>query len=262
MDALLGLAVGYRTTFLLVFFRLGAMLAVAPVLGHRSIPVTHRVGMAVMLALVLTPVVGRARVAGDDVLGLGLAIGGEILIGIAIGTVAALVVAAVHTGAELVGFQMGLGMGAVFDPSLGGTATVFTRMQEMLALLLFLAVDGHHALVLAVAGSFQRLTPGLAFTPEPLAAGLVSMGGSVFRSGLELSAPLVGVLFLLNVVLALLARVSPSMNVFALSMPAAIAAGLIAFVAILPGTMGSIARLFAGVPAGVTTLFLGGGGGR
>jgi flagellar biosynthetic protein FliR len=259
MDALVGLATGYRTTFLLVLFRLGAMLAVAPVLGHRSIPVMHRVGMAVMLALVLTPVVGRARIAGDDVLGLGLAIGGEILLGIAIGTVAALVVAAVHTGAELVGFQMGLGMGAVFDPSLGGTATVFTRLQEMLALLLFLAVDGHHALVLAVAGSFHRLTPGLAFTPEPLAAGLVSLGGDVFRSGLELSAPLVGALFLLNVVMALLARVSPSMNVFALAMPAAIAAGLIAFVAVMPGTMGSIGRLFAGIPADVTTLLVGGG---
>lgn len=259
MDALLGLATGYRTTFLLVLFRLGAMLAVAPVLGHRSIPVTHRAGMAVMLALVLTPVVGRTGIAGDDVFGLGLAIAGELLIGVAIGTVAALVVAAVHTGAELVGFQMGLGMGAVFDPSLGGSATVFTRLHEMLALLLFLAVDGHHALVLAVAGSFQRLTPGLAFTPAPLAAGLVSLGGDVFRSGLELSAPLVGILFLLNVVMALLARVSPSMNVFSLTMPAAVAAGLIAFVAILPGSMGAIGRLFTGIPADITMLIVGGG---
>jgi flagellar biosynthetic protein FliR len=154
---------------------------------------------------------------------------------------------------------MGLGMGSVFDPALGQTATVFTRLQEMLALLLFLAIDGHHALVLAVAGSFQRLAPGLAFTPEPLAAGLVSLGGHVFRAGLELSAPLVGVLFLVNVVMALLSRVSPSMNVFALAMPTAIAVALVAFVALLPGTLSSIGRLFAGVPADVTALLLGGG---
>jgi flagellar biosynthetic protein FliR len=262
MDAVLALATGYRTTFLLVFFRLGAMLAVAPVLGHRSIPVAHRAGLALLLALVLTPVVGRARVAGDDMVGLVIAIGGELLIGVAIGTVAALVLSAVHTASELIGFQMGLGMGSVFDPSLGQNSTVFTRLQEMLALLLFLAVDGHHALVLAVAGSFQRLAPGLAYTPEPLATGLVSLGGNVFRAGFELSAPLVGVLFLVNVVMALLSRVSPSMNVFALVMPTAIAVSLVAFVALLPGTMAAIGRLFAAVPADVTALLVGGGRGR
>jgi len=262
MESLLGLATGYRTTFLLVFFRLGAMLSVAPVVGHRSIPVPHRAGLAAMLALVLTPVVGRAKVAGDDLFGLVFAIGGELLIGIAIGTVASLVVAAVHTASELVGFQMGLGMGAVFDPTFGSNATVFTRLQEMLALLLFLAIDGHHALVLAVAGSFHRLAPGLAYSPEPLAGGLVSMGGDVFRAGLELSAPLVGVLFLVNVVMALLARVAPSMNVFALAMPIAVAVGLIAFLTLLPGSMTSMGRHFAAVPADVTSLLLGGGRGR
>ena len=259
MEALLGLATGYRTTFLLVFFRLGAMMSVAPVLGHRCVPVAHRAGLAVMLALLLTPVVGRSPIAGDDMFGLALAIAGELFVGIAIGTVAALVLAAVHTASELIGFQMGFGMGSVFDPAFGGNATVFTRLQEMLALLLFLAVNGHHALVLAVAGSFQRLTPGLAYTPVPVAGGLVSLGGDVFRSGLELSAPLVGVLFIVNVVMALLSRVSPSMNVFALSLPVAIAAALVAFVALLPGTMASTGRLFAGVPADVTTLLLGGG---
>jgi flagellar biosynthesis protein FliR len=129
MEALLGLAAAYRTTFLLVFFRVGAMMAVAPILGHRSVPVTHRAGLAVLLALLLTPVVAPAPVDGGDGLGLLLAIAGEILVGIAIGGVATLVLAAVQVAGELVGFQMGLGIGAVYDPALGGQATVFTRFQ-------------------------------------------------------------------------------------------------------------------------------------
>src|SRR5687767_5973759 len=111
------------------------MLAVAPILGHRSVPVSHRAGLAVLLALIVTPVVKTAAVQDGDGLGLGLAIAGEILIGIAIGAVAMLVVSAVQVGGELVGFQMGLGIGAVYDPALGGQATVFTRFQEMLAFL-------------------------------------------------------------------------------------------------------------------------------
>jgi flagellar biosynthesis protein FliR len=261
MEGLLALAAGYRTTFLLVFFRVGAMAAVAPILGHRSVPVAHRAGLALLLSLLITPVVRQAPVDGGDGLGLGLAIASEILIGIVIGAVATLVLAAVQVGGELVGFQMGLGIGAVYDPALGGEATVFTRFQEMLALLLFLAVDGHHALLAAVAGSFQRVQPGTMIAAAPLAVGMATLGAKVVRAGLELSAPLVGVLFVVNAVMGLLARVSPQMNVFSLVQPVAMGAALVAAVAVLPSTLTSIAHLYASVPADLAAVF-GGGGGR
>ena len=261
MESLIALGIAHRTTFLLVFFRVGAMLAVAPILGHRSVPVSHRAGLAVLLALLVTPVVKTAAVSDGDGLGLGLAIAGEILLGIAIGAVAMLVVSAVQVGGELVGFQMGLGIGAVYDPSIGGQATVFTRFQEMLAFLLFLAVDGHHVLLAAVAGSFQRVPPGATFAAPQLAASLSGLGAKVVRAGLELSAPLVGVLFVVNAVMGLLARVSPQMNVFSLVQPVAMGAALVAAVAVLPSTLASIARLYSDVPADIAAL-LGGAGGR
>jgi flagellar biosynthetic protein FliR len=261
VESLIALGIAHRTTFLLVFFRMGAKMAVAPILGHRSVPVSHRAGIAVLLALLLTPVVKPAAVPDGDGLGLGLAIAGEILIGIAIGAVAMLVVAAVQVGGELIGFQMGLGIGAVYDPAMGGQATVFTRFQEMLAFLLFLAVDGHHVLLAAVAGSFQRVPPGLTFAAQPVAAGMTALGGKVIRAGLELAAPLVGVLFVVNAVMGLLARVSPQMNVFSLVQPVAMGAALVAAVAVLPSTLASIARLYADIPADITAL-LGGAGGR
>jgi len=250
----MALAANYRTTFLLVFFRVGAMIAVAPILGHRSVPVAHRAGLAVLLALLLTPIVATAPVDGGDGLGLALSIAGELMIGVAIGSVATLVVAAVQTGGELIGFQMGLGVGAVYDPALGGTATVFTRFQEMLALLLFLAVDGHHAVLAAVAVSFQRVHPGVALAAQPLAAGMMALGGKVVRTGLELSAPLVGVLFVVNAVMGLMARISPQLQVFSLVMPVAMGAAMLTAVAVLPSTLMSIARLYADVPSDIAVL--------
>jgi flagellar biosynthetic protein FliR len=262
MDGLLALAAGYRTTFLLVFFRVGAMVAVAPMLGHRSLPLAHRAGLSVLLALLLTPVVAPAPVDGADGLGLGLAIAGEILVGVVIGAVATLVVAAVQVAGELVSFQMGLGMGAVYDPAFGAHATVFTRFYETLAFLVFLAVDGHHVVLAALAASFQRVHPGLAFTAQPLAAGMATLGTKVVRTGLELSAPLVAILFVVNAMMGLFARVSPQLNVFALVAPVAIGAALVVAVAVLPTTLSSIARLYRDVPADIAVLLGGGHGGR
>ncbi len=254
MESFIGLALEHRLTFLLVFARVSAMVAIAPVFGHRSVPVSHRAGLALLFTLLLTPIVPAARAAGDG-LGLVLAIAGELLVGVAIGAVATLVLAAVQVAGDLIGFQTAMSVGAVYDPASGGTATVFARFYEMLALLLFLALDGHHALVAAVAGSFQRLGPGVAFSPEPLAAGLMSLTAKVVRGGLELSAPLVGLLFAVNVVLGLLARVSPSLNIFGLAMPLGLGAALVASVAVLPSMLTSVARLFGGVPADIAVLF-------
>jgi len=254
VDGLLGLTATYRTTFLLVFFRMGALCAVAPILGHRSVPVSHRAGLALLLALVLTPVVRRAPIDDGDALGLAGAIAGELLIGIAVGSVAAMVVSAVQVAGELVGLQMALGMGAAYDPALGGQATVFTRLQETLALLLFLAVDGHHMVLAVVAGSFERIGPGGALAVQPLAGGLVTLGGKVLRAGVELAAPLVGILFVVNAVMGLLARVSPQMNVFSLVTPVAMSAALVAAVAVMPSTLTSIARLYAAVPADLAVI--------
>jgi flagellar biosynthesis protein FliR len=261
IEGVLALATQHRSTFLLVFFRIGAMVAVAPILGHRSLPMSHRAGFSVLFALLLTPIVGHASFDDADGLALGLAIAGEILIGVAIGSVASLVVAAVQVAGELAGFQAGLSVGAVFDPALGHQVTVFTRFHEMLALLLFLAVDGHHVLVATVAGSFERIPPGVSLNPASLAAGLAALGSKVVRAGLELSAPLVAVLFLVNVAMALLSRVSPQMNVFALTMPIAMGAALVTTVAVMPATLGGIARLYAAVPGDVAVV-LGGARGR
>ena len=261
MDGLLALAGAYRTTFLLVFFRVGAMVAVAPILGHRSVPVSHRAGLAALLALLVTPVVAKAPIDGADGLRLGLAIAGEIVIGVMIGAVAMLVITTVQVAGELIGFQMGLGMGAVYDPALGGQATVFTRFYETLAFLVFLAVDGHHAVLAAVAASFQRVQPGMAFSAGPLAAGMATLGAKVVRNGLELAAPLVGILFVVNAVMGLLARVSPQMNVFSLVTPVAMGAALVAAVTVLPSTLTAIARLYADVPADIVMLLGGGRGG-
>lgn len=234
MMDLIALATEYRETFLFVLFRLGGMMAFAPVLGHRSIPVTHRAALSVLLAAVLTPVLGRGAAPTEDALRLTLAVAGELFVGIAIGFVAQLATTAVTVAGELIGFEMGLGIAAIYDPTMGQQLTVLTRFMQFMAVLLFVSANGHHVLLQAVAASFQRVRPGAVFLQQVTSAGVVSLGGKVFRAGLEVAAPVVAMLFVANVGLAIVARVAPQMNIFIIGVPLTIGLGLFGVVEAFP----------------------------
>jgi flagellar biosynthesis protein FliR len=244
-------------TFLLAFSRLTGMLTWAPVLGHRGVPVPHRAGLALLLALVLTPLL-PSRVGGpDEALGWTLAVAGEAFVGLAIAMVAQLVMAAADVAGELIGFQMGLTASAVFDPSTGQHAGVVARFQQMLALLFFLAVNGHHLLIRAVVSSFQRVGPGAVLEPA-VTGGIVGLGGTVLQSGVALAAPLIGMLLVLNIALALLARATPQANVFIVGLPMSVGLGLLGLLDTVPHFGQVMTGLIGQMPSVLDTLFVGG----
>lgn len=258
MPDLLELLARHLEGTLLAFLRLGATLAFAPVLGHRSLPVLHRAGLAGILALVLAPTLGApARPGGLDALGWVVAGAGEVLVGLAVGFVASLVVAAAEVAGELIGFEMGLSIGVVFNPATGGQEGLVTRLLNVVALLLFLAVNGHHLVIRAVAISFERLRPGAALEPA-LTGGLLSFGGKLLESGIALAAPVVGLLVVINVALGLVGRVAPQSNVFIVGLPLSIGLGFLALYEALPGIAHSLEGLIAETGANLDGLFAAG----
>jgi flagellar biosynthetic protein FliR len=257
MQELTDLLARNMDAFLLAFFRLGAMMTLAPILGHRSLPIPHRAGLAGLLALVLAPLLARpAGTASMDMLGLTLAIAGEIFVGLTIGFVATLALAAVEIAAEVAGLQMGFGIASIFDPAMSEQGTVFSRFQSTMTLLIFLAVNGHHLLIRAVAASFHRIGPG-GMLDAAVAGGVVSLGGKLLRSGLELAAPLVAILMVVNVALALLGRVAPQTNIFMVGLPLALGMGLIGLVDAMPTFGRQVMRLIADIPMDLNVVFAG-----
>lgn len=256
MIELTALTARHLETFLLAFFRLGGVVAFAPLLGHRSLPAPYRAALAACLAFVLTPLLGPVSGGIGDALGLVLAVAGELFVGLAIGFVAHLALAAVQAAGELVGFQMGPGISALYDPVMGEQVTVVTRFQEVVALLLFLTLNGHHVVIQAAAASFQRLRPGGLLQPG-IAAGVVSLGEKLFRAGLELAVPLVGMLLVLNVALVLLARTVPQTNILLLGLPVTVAVGLFGLVATIPSLGDAVGRLILEMARDLDAVLLG-----
>jgi flagellar biosynthetic protein FliR len=251
---LIALATRNLEVFLLVFVRMGSMLIVTPVLGHRAVPVPHRAGLALLLALILTPLLAPGRSAAGDLPGLVLAVAGEVLIGLAIGFVAMLLMAAVEGAGELVGTQMGVSLATLFDPTSGAQSSVVARFHHHLALLLLLALNGHHLVIQAVAASFRRVRPGGLVLGGDLPVGVVGLGATVLRAGLEIAAPMVALLLVVNVGLAFLARVAPQTNVFLLGVPVSLGLGLFALAEMMPSFGRSVALLVARTGADLEAL--------
>lgn len=214
--------------FLLAAARLAGLLAIAPPFNHPRVPIHVRVGLGFALAgLTWSAIAAAAPPASPDTITLSLRAAGELGVGLLLGSVARLVTAAATFAAELIGFQMGFGFAQVLDPTQGQQVTVITELFDSLVLLLFLILDGHHLVVAAAVESF-RVIPlaGWSFGPGILDH-VLPLASRIFTLGLALAGPTIGALFVANLILVLLARSIPQMNILLVGFPLTITVGLL-----------------------------------
>ncbi len=213
--------------------RVLALFSVAPVLSHRAIPARIKIALAVGVALVLLPNVPAPPLT-DVLSASGLALLAQnIVIGVMIGFTVRIVFAALELAGEVIGLQTGLSFAGFFNPAMGAAQTATSSFMSLLALLMFVAIDGHLMLIHALAESF-RLFP-LAGGEFPLSFDRVArLGGDVFTIGLTIALPFITVMMLVNIVLGVLARVAPQLNIFAVGFPLTILVGLGTLFILLP----------------------------
>ncbi len=214
--------------------RILGLIMVTPVFGHRAVPARVKIGLGVFIALIVSP----ALPPMPDV-GLGswyglLILVQQFLIGVAIGFVMRVVFAAVEAAGEIVGLQMGLGFASFFDPQSAGQTLVLARFFNLLAVLVFLAVNGHLLLLGILTESFQTLP----ISAQPVSAAgfrnVAAFGSTVFAVGLQLALPLIAILLMTNLALGILTRSAPQLNIFAIGFPITLGVGLIVLDLTLP----------------------------
>lgn len=222
--------------WMLPFVRIAALFSSAPILSHRAFPIRLRLAAALAITAAVAPLVPAALPKGDA---LALAVAEQALVGLAIGFTLQIVFAAVQLAGEVIGLQMGLGFATFFDPGGGSQAAMPGAFITVVAFLVFLALDGHLVLIGGVVESFRDLPPGTLlarFDPRVLAA----TGATLFKLALQLAiAPLVGLL-VVNFAFGLVARVSPSLNIFSVGFPATLLAGFVLLLLAAPAWVGAI----------------------
>lgn len=217
---------GYLLQVLLVFVRIGGLFVAAPFFSQRFVPVQVKVLLAAVLAFSLAGLVGGTlppTVAHP--LGFTLAVMIEAMTGVLLGFAAQFVFYAVQFAGEIIGFQMSLSMAQAYNPLSGEPSNPMGHVLTLGFLLLFVLLDGPQQLVVALAASFEAVP----LAGADLAAGgplLLQWTGLFFAAALRLAAPFVVTLFLVDVALGVFARVVPQADLFSLSLPLKLLAGL------------------------------------
>jgi flagellar biosynthetic protein FliR len=151
----------------------------------------------------------------------------ELAIGLALAFAIRVLVVAAEFAGQFMGYQIGLSLGSLIDPQTGVRNTTLALLYANVAVVVCLSTNAHHMLLRALADSYAALPIGLGGVDASLAGSVARLLGLVFVLGVRIAAPVVIVMLLVEVALALLARVAPSLNVMTAGAPVRIAVGLI-----------------------------------
>lgn len=229
-------------TFFAVLVRYSVLISVLPFLGDRFVPTPVKVLFSLALTVALFPaLVSSGQVKPGEALGWGSSAGGllgtialEAMFGLVLGFTARMIFDALNFGANLAGTFMGFAAASMYDPHQESQTQVVAEFQMAIAMLIFLAIDGHHMMLRATLSSYQIVGLGKAEFGAALSQRLVDLSGQVMKFGIQIAAPVAVCLFGVNVAFGIVAKAMPNLNVLVLSFAVTALVGMVVLLLSLP----------------------------
>lgn len=219
----------------MVLARISAFFLVLPVFGWKSIPVRIKVAITLLITIffsMITPLpIYAKQISNVEAI---LLISNEVIYGLALGLVVTFLFAAVKLGGRIVERQIGLAMAQILDPLTGERTQPLSGLLEMIFIILFLSANGHHMFLLIISRSYEAFPAGSIPTIPVLTDGIIQSSSAMLIAGLKLSAPILAAFMLLMIILAVLARIVPEMNILFISLPMRVGLGFLMVVIFLP----------------------------
>ncbi|MEY2777187.1 MAG: Flagellar biosynthetic protein FliR [Pseudomonadota bacterium] len=214
-------------TMLWPFLRIGALLMVAPVLSIDAVTVRIRLAFAFVLTAFIYPFYTWPAIDPTTAAGL-LEVFNQISIGILMGLILQVVVAAIVVGGQTISSSMGLSMASMMDPNVGNVPTVASFLL-MISSLTFLALGGHVLTLELLLQSFDFFPIGRGLLSQNSFGAFITWSSMMFTGGVLLALPIMVILLAVNIGLGIVVRAAPTLNIFAVGLPATILAGLLVF---------------------------------
>ena len=218
--------------FGLLIVRPGMVVAIAPALGGAHLPAPVKVGLTALIAIGLLPSV---HVPVDiPAMTMGVVVAREAMIGLSLAFAVRALVAGAEFAGHLSGQQIGFSYGATIDPQSGVRNNMLSTLYSMLATLGFLAINGHHALLRALAESYSGLPIGGGQIHASVVDSVRDILGLVFIVGVRLAAPVIVVLLIVELVIGLISRSAPALSYMVIGYPIRLIVGLALLAALVP----------------------------
>ncbi len=225
--------------FLWPLFRIASMLMAMPIIGTRLVPMRVRLGLALALTVVLVPVLPPMPAVTDGLApATWIEIGKQVLIGSLLGFTLNILMETFVLGGQMIANQMGLGFASMTDPANGTSVVVLGQFYLMLVMLMFLAMDGHLAMIEILARSFVVLPVGAPLFDMDNLWRLALAGGWLFSAGVLMALPAVTALLVVNFAFGIMTKAAPQLNIFAIGFPFTMLMGIFIVWASLGGFLG------------------------
>ncbi|MHC1701264.1 MAG: flagellar biosynthetic protein FliR [Humidesulfovibrio sp.] len=214
-------------SFYLTLFRISVVLFIMPFFGD-NIPTVIKATLLIVLTLAVWPKLSFApEYFPAHPAGLITMFAGEVVLGMSLGIIVRMLVAAVQIGGAIINFQMGFSMVNAVDPMTGQQEPVTTHFIYMCTMLTFLTLNGHLNLIRALGSSFELVPPGGLFLTPQLMNEVMLFSKQMFILGVRIAAPVILALFLVDLSLALISKMAPQMNVMTMGFPLKIMVGFL-----------------------------------
>lgn len=215
--------------FILILVRITGLFVISPIFGRNNLPAMAKIGLSVMIALILLPLKADTfYLSIDNYRGLMFWSLSEFLIGIIIGYIAFAYFTSLYLAGTIIDIQMGFGMVNIMDPQTNAQMPLMGGFYNILITLLFLNINGHHRLIESLVYSYEVLPIGFnLFVNTNIINYITKTFVEIFVLAFQLSAPILVAVFLGNVILGILARTMPQMNIFIVGLPFKIIIGIV-----------------------------------
>ncbi|MBU8877846.1 flagellar type III secretion system protein FliR [Bacillus sp. FJAT-29790] len=231
--------------FLLIFVRVTSFFLMMPLFSYRSIPTAHKIGFGFFMALIMfftmdTPILEINSTYF-------LLIIKEALVGLLIGFIAYLILAAIQIAGGFIDFQMGFAIANVIDPQTGAQSPLMGQYLYTIGLFFLLTVNGHHLMLDGVFYSYRFIPldqPWIPFGNEKMVEYVIRSFNSMFVIAFQMAIPVVGSLFLVDIALGIVARTVPQLNVFVVGLPLKIGVSFIVLIAVMSIMLLVVSQLF------------------
>jgi len=226
----------YIVGFILLFFRFAALFIATPIFSHKNIPMNIKASMAFFFAIVFYPSMPEVTIA-INIPTIVLAILSELFFGMAIGIVLLLAYNVITFAGGQISFMMGFSMASAIDPQTGVSMPIISQFLSLMALMMLLALDLHHWMLLFIDHSLSAIPLGGFLMTKDLFHYIISATSNMFLVGFMIAFPIIALSWLADVIFGMLMKTMPQFNLLVIGFPIKIMVAFTVLIATFTATM-------------------------
>ena len=244
--------------FMLIFTRMSGLFVTAPFFSTFTMPEQVKIWFCALISFILYPILSAKAhfIMPHSMPEFAILIAIEFAIGFAIGFIANLLFVGVSMVGELISIQMGLSMANVLDPVSGESSTIMSSLYTYLVTLVFLGLGAYEYLFAAIYKCFFAMPVGLeGVFNSGIFEGALLLSGQMFQIAFGLAMPIFSVLLVCDILLGMMSKVMPQMNIFMVSLPFKVFLGLVLILLFLKGSVAYLSDVIADYMQAIMSLF-------